>query len=390
MALRKIDLNRVYSVMDREHLDALVAATPENVFYLSDLPTSFTSGNRLLYAVRNASPSFCVVPRNSDPELILTSSALELAEKHSWITHLRPYATGTYIVRHKQVSELGKDGFVALSSTFKELNGIKKVGIEKQNTPHKFMDQLTRAVGASDIVDASPIFDELRMIKTAEEVRRFKEANRILCKAIRNVIKKMKPGVSERELVFALKMSILKEDGESWQQTTIARGPENGPNIFNQPTESKIAKGDIIRLDIGCVYQGYTADLSRTVTVGKPSPEAAKIYGVLQDAEDEMIENSEIGVKVSKLHSIAVQYVKDKLDPAYRRGNVGHGVGVELYDRPVISEDDDTPLAPGMTLSVEVPYHKFGVGGFNIEDSMLVTEKRCEILSDLPRELIRA
>lgn len=375
--------------MDREQVDALVALTPENVFYLSEMPAGFTPVNRLLYAVRNLSPSICVLPRRSDAKLILTSAALELARKNTWITDLRPYATGTYIVRPTPVTELGKNAFEVFEKTIKEVGGIKKIAVERQNAPYSFVEKLTKSLNGTTIVDASPILEELRMIKTPEEARRFKEANRILCKAIKGLIKEIKPGITELELHNSLKRRILKEGGDSWQQTKIGRGPDNAPDIYNQPSKSKIKKGDIILLDVGCVYQGYTADLSRTIAVGKVSPEAIKIHEVLKSAQDILLEKLKIGTKVSELHSAVVKYVRDTLDKSYRRGNVGHGVGVELYDRPVISEDDHTPLAPGMTISAEVPYHKFGVGGFNIEDSVLVTDKGCEIVSDLPRKLIQ-
>lgn len=389
MPQRRIDLDRVHSIMERDQVDALVALTPENVFYLSEMPAGFTPGNTLLYAVRYTSPSFCIIPRMADPKLITTSAATEVAAKHSWITDLRPYVTGTYISRSKPVTELGKDGLEVLAHTINELSGVKRIAIERKNAPYWFIERLTNDIGGFEVTDATPMLDELRMIKTNEEIRRFKEANRILCKAIKGLIKEMKPGVTERKLVYSLKNRMLKDGADSWQQTTIASGPGNGPDIYNQASNRKIKKGDLIRLDIGCVYQGYVADLSRTIAVGKVSTEASKIHEVLKSGEDLLLDHMKLGTKVSELHSIVVHHVKNNLDKRYKRGNVGHGVGIELYDNPVISETDHTPLAPGMTLSAEVPYHKIGLGGLNIEDSVVMTPKGCDIVSDLPRKLIQ-
>ena len=386
---RRIDLDRVNSIMDREHLDALVALTPEDVFYLSEMPCSFIAANRLLYSVRQTSPCFCVVPRKADAKLILTSAATEVAKKHSWITDLQPYVTGTYISRPTPITELGKDGLEVLSKTIKNVGDVRRIGVDTKYSYDFFVERLTKSLEGIEIVEATPIFDELRMIKTPEELRRFREADRILCKALRGVIREMKPGVTERHLENSLKNRVLKEGASSWQQTTFAAGSVNGPDIYNQASERKIKNGDIIRFDIGCVYQGYTADLSRTIGVGKIPPEAVKIHDVLKRGEDAIIERLKLGTKASELHRAAVEYVRKELDPGYKRGNVGHGVGIELYDHPVLSEDDHTPLAPGMTFSIEVPYHKIGLGGLNIEDSVLVTQKGCEIITDLPRKLIR-
>lgn len=93
------------------------------------------------------------------------------------------------------------------------------------------------------------------------------------------------------------------------------------------------------------------------------------------------------GVKASDIHKIVVDIVRQKYDMHYTRGNVGHGVGVELYDEPELRIDNQQKLIPGMTISVEAPYHKFGLGGFIVEESVLVTEDGHEVVSDISKEL---
>jgi Xaa-Pro aminopeptidase len=380
---------RIYDEMDRKGLDVLLALAPENVFYLSDLPASPASANRLLNVVRNSSPSFCVVPLNGEPKLVVTNAAIELAEKNSFVKDIRTYATGTYIVRHSaRKGIVAADPVEALAKVVRSLGRRTKVGIDEQVAAAGIVDRVRSSLKAVKVVDSTDLFGQLRMIKTPEEVRRFKEANRILCVAFERVIDEAGVGVSERELEFVLKSTIMKEGGDSWQQTTVAAGPVNGPDIYNQPTSKRIKKGDVIRLDVGCVYKGYTADLSRTLVAGSPPIRATKIYEVLRDAEADLLDACEPGVKASELHSLVVEYVKKNLDMKYTRGNVGHGCGVELYDRPFISENDHTEMQDGMTLSLEVPYHEFGLGGFNLEDSVVVTKKGKEVVSDLPKEMI--
>lgn len=383
------DLARIKSIMGKHGLDALAASYPPNVFYLSELPVSNTSANALLYSVKNASPVFCIIPRDEEPTLITTAAAFELARKHSWIKNLKTYKTGTYIVRKEDVPVDGANAFEVFAKVVDELGLRKsKIGLDISLMGHGLYEKLKASVGDVELVEATHVFSELRMVKNDEEIRRFKEANRILCAAIRKVISEMREGVVERDLHVILKTEMLKQGADGWFQTTIAAGPDDGPNIYHQPDGKKLRKGDIIRMDIGCVYQGFGCDLSRTVVVGEAPPEAKKIFKVLKEGEDLLIEKAAPGIKASELHAIAENYVREKLDPRYSRGNVGHGVGVELYDPPEISASDHTPLSPGMTLSLEVPYHKFGLGGFNIEDSVVITDKGNIIVSDLPRELI--
>lgn len=385
----KFSVKRFVDAMDSKGLDLLVATVPENVFYLTDLPSSPVSPNRLLNTVKNSSPAFALLSRNGEATLMVTSAAVELARETSWVENVKTYATGTYIVRPRGPvpKDVAKDPFEALSRIIKD-SKARKVGLDLKYATTNAADRLRSALPGVELSDETLMFEHFRMIKSEEEVRRFKEANRILCSAIRRVAGETRVGVRERDLQLELKSAILEDGGDMWQQTTIAAGPTDGPNIYSQPTDRKIREGDIIRIDVGCVYKGYTADLSRTLVVGKAPAEANRIYEVLREAEDRLIAACKPANKASQLHSIVVDYVKKNLDENYTRGNVGHGVGVELYDRPFLSADDDTPLQPGMTLSLEVPYHKFGLGGFNVEDSAVVTRTGCDIVSDLTREMM--
>ena len=313
---------------------------------------------------------------------------LNWLRKHSWIEDVRTYATGVYIVRPRggEVKDYGKNALEALLATLKEIKP-RKLAVEKQWIDKSLFDKISRSIGESELIDANRVFTELRMIKSDQEIERFREATRICCRSIMKVIESIEEGVSESELLSLLKTTILREGGNSWQQTTIAIGPENGPNIYNQPSDRKIIDGDIIRIDLGCIYNGYTADLARTIVFGQASEEAKKIYTVVREATEKGIEAMKPGVKASDIHKIVVDIVRQKYDMHYTRGNVGHGVGVELYDEPELRIDNQQKLIPGMTISVEAPYHKFGLGGFIVEESVLVTEDGHEVVSDISKEL---
>jgi Xaa-Pro dipeptidase len=337
---------------------------------------------------------FCLIPRDQQPKLILTNSAYETAKKHTWIEDIRTYKTGVYIVRPeskvirdgKAAIEEEKSAIEVLNETLKEVNP-KRLAIEKDYVSISLYEKIKKILPDTEFVDATPIFKELRMIKTDEEIKRFKEATRILDKAIMKVIKCIDKGVSEIELYRVFKKTVLEEGGDSWQQTTIAIGPQNGPDIFNQPSERKVMEGDVIRIDASCVYKGYTADNARTIVFRKVPDEARKIYAAVKEATDRGIAAMKPGVKVCEIHKIIRDVVRQKYDPNYTRGNVGHGVGVELYDEPEITIDNMQELLPGMTISVEAPYHKFGLGGFIVEDSILITEDGYENVSTISREL---
>jgi Xaa-Pro dipeptidase len=373
-------------------LDMLVASAPENLFYISDIPTSFTSSNRLLFCSRRISPLMCVLPQEGEPAIVLSAAALDVAQKHTWIKDLRLYPTGTYIWRKRALKLSGKSFTETLTETVSEkLEGRTNcvVALELNDISSLNYQSLKNAFPNHSFVDGNETIMWCRMIKNPEEIVRFKIANRILCKVMKKVEDLMKDRPSEFDLDTLLKSEMLKEGAESWQQTTIAAGKLSGPDIYNQPaSKRRLKSGDLIRLDVGCVYKGYTADLSRTYAVGCIHPKAAKTYGVLKEAFLANIHELKPGTKASEINIRVVNYVRQHLDSNYYRGNVGHGVGVELYDKPLLGAEDHTPLQAGMTLSFEVPYHISGLAGLNLEDSVLITPKGKQVVSNYDRNII--
>jgi Xaa-Pro aminopeptidase len=382
--------------MRDKEIDLLIVSSPENVFYLTGAPTSFTASNRILFCVKRYSPVFCVVPSDGEPILILSASAFEVCQKYSWIKDLRLYETGTYVKRPKPLQTLGKEpDDVLVSATKGQFQSTHKrnpkVGIEFNDLGVRDYQFLIKAIDNVNIFDATPLLMESRMIKNDEEIRRFEKATDILCKVMHEIEDACtdKPRPTELDLDILLKSELLKEGAQSWQQTTIAAGKVGGPDICNQPVPNRrIKNGDVIRLDIGCVYEGYCADLSRTFAVETIPSYAKKAYEVIRMAYDLYLSELKPGTPASRINKLAVDYVRKNLDKNYQRGYVGHGVGVEVYDRPFLSENDHTPLEKGMTLSYEIPYHIFGRCGLNLEDSVLITDHGNRLISDYDRDII--
>lgn len=384
------NLNRLQSLMRKYNIDVLIATSPENVFYVSGAPTNYTAPNRLLFSstLRRDSPITCVIPSEGEPSIIFNAAAYDVIYKNSWIKDYRIFPTGTYVWRDKKLEIPYKSYEDALVRTIKD--HIKRNGtlaLEYRDISIRLFETIKKNFSENNLTDAYGILMESRMIKNEEEIQRWKKATEILVKVMKKLEGAFRDKLNEQELNVFLKTELLKEGADSWQQTTIAIGKENGPDIYNQPDPNKRPeKGDIIRIDIGVVYKGYTCDLSRTYAVEYAPERAKKIYSVIKEAYHIELESAKPGIKASEVYEKVVNYVKKNLDPEYYRGNVGHGVGVELYDNPMISSNDNTPLQENMTLSLEVPYHVVGLGGFNVEDSVLITKKSNEIISNYERD----
>lgn len=382
---------RLQNLMRKYSIDVLVATSPENVFYISSAPTNYTSPNRLLFSstLRRDSPITCVVPSEGEPSIIFNAAAYDVIAKNSWIKNYRIFPTGTYVWREKKLNVPYKSYEDALIGAIKEyLKPSSVLALEFRDININLYELIKRNFN-NKITDAQKVLMESRMIKNQEEISRWKKATEILVKVMKKLEGAFRDRLNEHELNVFLKTELLREGADSWQQTTIAIGKSNGPDIYNQPDPNKRPeKGDIIRIDIGAVYKGYTCDLSRTYAIEQVPDRAKKIYNVLIEAYRLELESAKPNTKASEVHAKVVNYVKKNLDPEYYRGNVGHGVGVELYDNPLISANDDTPLQENMTLSLEVPYHVVGLGGFNVEDSVLITKDGNEVISNYERDSI--
>lgn len=148
----------------------------------------------------------------------------------------------------------------------------------------------------------------------------------------------------------------------------------------------KLKKGDVIRLDMGVVYKGYCSDVSRSIIIGKPTEKIKKILSTNIKAVENVIKNMRPGVKLGKLFEIAINTWRESGFPDYRRGTyVGHGVGINDHEYPDIRPNSEIILKPGMVMAIEVPLYDINLGGFSVEDTIVVTEDGYEYIGPYPR-----
>lgn len=124
----------------------------------------------------------------------------------------------------------------------------------------------------------------------------------------------------------------------------------------------------------GWQYQGYTSDLSRTVCVGTPDEKTVRLYDAIRAGTEAAIAAARPGVRACELFQIAVETTRSNGIPHYRRHHVGHCLGLEVYDDPSITPDNQTVLQADMALNIETPYYELGWGGVQVEDTVAITE----------------
>jgi Xaa-Pro aminopeptidase len=227
------------------------------------------------------------------------------------------------------------------------------------------------------------------MIKSPLEIERIKKAALITCKAYERAWELIKEGMTEIEIADIFRKTMIEEGSKLYPEHAffnIRAGKERYPMADSLCQERKIQRGEMLVLDCGCTYKGYWTDLCRVAHVGKPTSEHKRAYRTVVEALNAAVDHLKPGIKAKEIYEAAHRII-EAAKCGVTLDMVGHGIGLDLHEPPVLGLGIDTTLKPGMVLCVEPwIYDVFDKGIFACEDMFVITEKKCELLSPLPRE----
>jgi Xaa-Pro aminopeptidase len=387
-----INVPRGEKILSEKGMDGLLAATNiPNVFYLSGV---WRLGDLAAVVHRD---------RLTQPWVVIPRSEVDYLEA----APARPAGVVTYGTFFR---ELGPQ------TQFSEREGrIKAVGIDQEPVP-SFLDGIVEALSAAglakgkvgydergldpalvpeiqqrltglDLQPAAAVFREIRMVKTQLEIERLHKAIHITEEAIQEAVSLAREGMPEGEMGLAFEVGQVKR-GAQPNMAHVGFGRSGALGMYNFP-DDRLQRGDLIRFDVGCVYQGYLSDSARTFSFGPPSDKALTYYNALRAGQEKAFEMIKPGVTGAEIFEATIAEVRRLGIPNYRRQHVGHGMGLALggYDGPRLAPNDKTPLEPDMVLAVEAPYYEMGLGGLQVEDTVLVTETGHRRLTAMSRNL---
>ena len=405
-----INIERMMQQMQRHDLDALIASNCENVTYAASFETNSTY--RYKYGRVRA---YCVLIFSDmlNPVLIAPVDLLaHLAVEPTWVKDIRSY--GNYFVFGKDPSRLNDAAaqFLyymqhcphyatadeALLAVLKEKNlEHAKIGFDETNLLPDTWDRITSALPQARFEKGNGLFKYTRLIKSVAEIQRLKESTRINDEATRNVIEAVAEGVTEIDLYRCYRHYLVENDAYFGFYTTGC-GNRSGAVYSVPPSNATLKKGDSIRYDAGCVYKGYWSDTARTIFLGAPDTVKTRHFEAIKQgvlAGERMLRP---GVKVSELFNTMVQTVRDSGIPDYDRHHVGHSMGLETYEAPLIirsdrprdsdgylQDSDDITIQENMVINLECPFYHLEIGGVQFEETYLITQTGYIRLSSLER-----
>ncbi len=259
------------------------------------------------------------------------------------------------------------------------------VAVDERGPARELLARLGERLPDARFVPASQLLRRIRAVKTPLEIERLTATLRATEAAFHATVAEFREGVTERELQHVFERTMIAEGAHpGFTLLKFSRGLALGQVPSG---DAKLAPGDFVFFDVGGDLAGYKSDIGRLVSFGEPSPVLLELSAASKVGQQTAIDLMVPGAVASDVFNAAVQAVRAAGIDTYQRQHVGHGIGIEYYDLPVLTPSADTVLEAGMVFEVETPYYRLGVGGAFIEDTVLVTDDGPQILTTLDREL---
>ena len=251
----------------------------------------------------------------------------------------------------------------------------------------RFLLGLQRTLASVRFVPASQLLEGMRMCKRPEEIELQRLVNVQADAAFAELVGRRLSGLGERELSRQLADLLLEAGSEAVGFATVAGGAHSA-SPHHTMTDRKIQVGDALLFDFGGRHQGYYADVTRTVVVGRPPEGFEAVYRVVRRAQEAAVAAVRPGVSAASIDAAAREPITQAGYGAHFSHRVGHGLGLDVHEAPYLTADNPLPLEPGMTFSVEPGIYLPGRFGVRIEDTVLVTDKGGERLNHCSRDLL--
>lgn len=230
-----------------------------------------------------------------------------------------------------------------------------------------------------NLIETEGLIENARVIKDKEEIENITKACEITDKAFEYIIRNIKEGMTEKEVAFEIEKFMIQNGADGLAFDSIVAFAENTSMPHAVPTDKRIRRGDIIQFDIGCKYKGYCSDFSRVVFVEEVNEEYKQAYEFVLEQQQKLRTQLKDGVNIKTV-------IKDR-ETDYNLKNYrvlhafGHGVGIDIHEKPVLRSKQDYILKENTIIAIEPGIYKEGKFGIRVEDTFLVEKNGCKSLT---------
>lgn len=345
-------LTAVQDALKKRKLDALIVFDRFNSFYMTGFRSSLSF--------------FLITPKSA--LLLVDGRYIEAARA---------------AVRHCEV-ELFKQISVSLARWQRD-HRPRRVGFEGA-IPWSQWKQFSEWLPGVDWAEAGDTIAKLRLVKSAEEIAQIAASATMNDEIYEAALRAARPGATELDLRNAIHAEADRRGADGLSFESIIASGATGSMPHYHPAANPLRRGDMLLIDMGMLVDGYCSDMTRVVAVGgEPKPKMRRAFDAVLEAEEAALKEVGPGVACKDLHRIATEKLKKRGLARYFTHGLGHGVGLEIHEKPVLNALSADILRAGMVVTIEPGVYLPGLGGVRIEDMVVVTRSGCRVLSRAPK-----
>ncbi len=362
-------LDKCSQLMKEAKLDALLLTKPANMFYL-------TGDGRLC--------AFAMITKEGKVALGVPQTDVKDVKQFAHFDQILGFENEV--------------GMIHSIAHYFEHFGIKNgtIGLEYTFLTQSMMGMVTHPHAKPEeigVKDCTPIMSELRIVKDEEEIKRIRASAKTADAGMKAAIEAIKPGITESQVAAEAEYAMRQAGAEEFWRSYVSSG-ECTNIAHGLPSHRKLKSGDLVMIDIHPIVNGYSADICRTVCVGKPRKEQQDAYDLYLKAQQSTIAKVKAGIGVGELEDALHGVLKDAGHEEHIFGPPIHGVGIEFEEAPLPpghaffhGEKEPKPLEVNTVIAVGNCGLYLGNFGVRVEDTIVVKEKGYEILTGYPRQL---
>lgn len=346
------------SALDGAHLDALLLTGLASIRYL----TGFSGTSALLVvSARDA--------------LVITDSRYETqaAEEIAGIARLDVQAQSLW---------------TGLWQHLPSFAGVQTVGFESAQLLHRDFQRLLEAGSRWQWRPTTDLVETLRERKDEDEVAAIARAGAMATRALACTLPHIRPGLTELHVAGVLERALREEGSEGFPFPSIVAAGPRSALPHGRSSVRPVQRGDFLLLDFGAQADGYCADITRTVVIGKADARQREVYGVVQGAQAAAVEGVRAGMRGRDADALARDYIERHGFGERFQHSLGHGLGLEVHEAPRLARQADGVLPEGAVVTIEPGIYEPGWGGVRIEDDVHLAAHGPDVLTHFTRELL--
>ena len=334
---------------------AFLTTSLPNVHYL----TGFTGSNGALLltadrALLFTDPRYAAqAPQESDCEVKIAKGPL-LKELSKWIKRLR---LRSLVFEQNRIS-------------FEDYGQLKEI------------DKALRLKLAAGLVET------LRSVKSEEEIEAIRQSVILNSAALEQSLRRFQPNMSEIDLAAESEYRMRRLGAEAPAFETIVASGQRSALPHARPTQARIQTDELLLIDMGATVAGYASDMTRTYAVGKLDAKKRRMYRAVLESQLAVLAAIKPGVTCASVDRVARNVLSGFGWEKLFVHSTGHGLGLEIHERPRVGRKEKTKLVTGMVITVEPGVYEEGFGGVRIEDTVVVTTNGCEVLTPTKKDLL--